>query len=127
MNADETAPQGISQRIIGCGFAVANTLGPGFLEKVYENALAYELRTVGLTVAQQQSAKVVYKGLIVGEYVTDLLVERSVMVEVKAVRAFDEVPRAQCINYLRCTGSHLCLLLNFGRPGLEIKRIAWQL
>ena len=106
----------LSERIIGCAFTVANGLGSGFLEKVYENALAHELRKAGLTVAQQQGVSVIYDDVIVGEYAADLLVEAAVVVELKAVRALDDVHQAQCMNYLRATGMQLCLLLNFGRP-----------
>jgi GxxExxY protein len=125
MNAD--ALNALSERIIGCAFAVANGLGSGFLEKVYENALAHELRKAGLRVAQQQGVSVVYDDVIVGEYAADLLVEAAIVVELKAVRTLDDVHQAQCMNYLRATGMHLCLLLNFGRPRLEIRRIVHNL
>jgi GxxExxY protein len=125
MNADML--NALSERIIGCAFAVANGLGSGFLEKVYENALAHELRKAGLTVAQQQGVSVVYDDVIVGEFAADLLVEAAIVVELKAVRALDDVHQAQCMNYLRATGMHLCLLLNFGRPRLEIRRIVHNL
>ena len=96
----------------------------GFLEKVYENALAHELRKAGLKVVQQRAIQVSYDGVIVGDYVADLLVEDSVLIEVKAVRGVDEVHTAQCINYLKATKLKICLLLNFGRPRLEIRRLA---
>lgn len=127
MNADEPVLNQISERIIGGAFAVANTLGSGFLEKVYEYALAYELRTRGLPVAQQRGVVVRYSGIVVGEYAADLVVDGSVIVELKAVRALDNIHRAQCMNYLRASGLHLCLLLNFGRPRLEIARIVSEL
>ncbi len=125
MNADML--NALSERIIGCAFTVANGLGSGFLEKVYENALAHELRKAGLTVAQQQGVSVIYDDVIVGEYAADLLVEAAVIVELKAVRALDDVHQAQCMNYLRATGMQLCLLLNFGRPRVEIRRIVHNL
>jgi GxxExxY protein len=125
MNADML--NALSERIIGCAIAVANGLGSGFLEKVYENALAHELRKAGLRVAQQQGVSVVYDDVIVGEYAADLLVEAAIVVELKAVRTLDDVHQAQCMNYLRATGMHLCLLLNFGRPRLEIRRIVHNL
>jgi len=102
---------------------VSNALGSGFLEKVYENALAHELRKACLTVAQQHGIVVRYDGIIVGEYAADLLVEESVIVELKATRTVADIHRAQCINCLRSTGLHLCLLLNFGNPRLAIQRI----
>lgn len=99
----------------------------GFLEKVYENALAHELRKNGLAVAQQRGIVVAYDEIIVGEYVVDLLVEESIIIELKASKALDEVHQAQCMNYLRATGMHLCLLINFGKPRVEIRRIVSHL
>ena len=127
MNADVPVLNRISQRTIGCALTVANTLGCGFLEKVYENALAHELRQAGLTVDQQASVTVRYQGIVVGQHIADLLIERAVVVELKAVRGRDNVHRAQCMNYLKVSNLHLCLLLNFGRPRLEIQRLVWRL
>ena len=115
----------ISEKVIGCAYAVANTLGSGFLEKVYENALAHELHKAGLHVAQQHAMTVCYDGVSVGEYYADLLVEQEVVVELKACKALDELHMAQCLNYLKATGLHLCLLLNFGTPRIQIKRIVY--
>ena len=126
MHADEIRSNALSERIIGCAFRVLNTLGAGFLEKVYENALAHEMREAGLSVAQQKGIAVYYNGIIVGEYVADLLVEESVVVELSK-KTLDPAHTAQCINYLKATGLHLCLLLNFGRPRLEIHRVAHEL
>ena len=114
----------ITERIIGCAFTVLNTLGCGFLEKVYENALVFELRQIGLSVAQQRPFDVVYKEQVVGQYVADVLVEDSVLVELKAVQALNDVHMAQCLNYLKASGLKVCLLLNFAKPKLEIKRIS---
>ncbi len=122
-HADRARLNDLSGRVIGCAFTVLNTLGAGFLEKVYENALAQELRDSGLAVEQQRSVKVHYHGAVVGEYSTDLLVEGVLLVELKTVRALDDVHRMQCTNYLKATGLPLCLLLNFGKPRLEIKRV----
>jgi len=127
MHADEIQTKDLSGRIIGCAFRVLNTLGSGFLEKVYENALAHEMRAAGLAVAQQKGITVYYNGVVVGEYVADLVVEDAVVVELKASRALDPAHTAQCINYLKATGLHLCLLLNFARPRLEIHRVAHEL
>jgi GxxExxY protein len=124
MNADRSKLDAMSNRIIGCAFSVANALGSGFLEKVYENALAVELRMAGLAVEQQRGITVTYKSIVVGEYFVDLLVEDTVLIELKTVRTLD---RAQCINYLRATGRHLCLLLNFGTPRLEFQRVVLDL
>ena len=116
----------ITEKAIGCAYAVANTLGAGFLEKVCENALAYELRKAGLRVAQQHPIMVMYDRVSVGEYCADLLVEEEVVVELKACKALDELHMAQCLNYLKATGLHLCLLLNFGTPRIQINRIVYQ-
>src|SRR5450756_2364932 len=104
MNADRKRLDEISERVIGCAFTVANTLGVGFLEKVYENALAHELTKAGLMVGQQIAIGVEYDGVAVGSYVADLLVENAVLVEIKTVRALDTSHDAQCLNYLRATG-----------------------
>lgn len=123
MNADSASLDRLSQRIIGCVFTVSNTLGAGFLEKVYENALAHELAKAGLRVRQRFAIAVRYDGVAVGEYVADLLVEGAIIVELKVARALDDVHRAQCLNYLKATGLTVCLLMNFAKPRVEIKRI----
>jgi GxxExxY protein len=117
----------LSKRIIGCALTVLHALGTGFLEKIYENALVHELRKSGLVVSQQHRMVVRYDGIVVGEYTVDLLVEHIVLVELKVAKTIDEVHRAQCLNYLKATGLHLSLLLNFSKPRLEIKRIVRDL
>ena len=113
----------MTEKIIGCAFRVANALGCGFLEKVYENALAIEVRKADLNVEQQAAIQVTYEGAVVGDYSADMLVEGCVLVELKAVKSTDEVHTAQCLNYLKATGLKACLLINFGRPKLKVKRI----
>lgn len=113
----------ITEKIIGCAYTVSNTLGCGFLEKVYENALYHELKKNGFKVKSQVSMKVMYDKVVVGDYVADLVVEDKVLVELKTVKKLDEIQMAQCMNYLKATGLRVCLLLNFGKPKLEIKRI----
>ncbi len=125
MDADTV--NSITERIIGCAFTVSNTLGTGFLEKVYENALALELRRAGLTVEQQAPIRVHYQGELIGDFAADLLVENCILVELKAVKALDEAHMAQCINYLAASGLKVCLLLNFGRSKLEVKRVVRNL
>ena len=127
MHADEHRLSALSGAVIGGAFTVLNTLGAGFMEKVYENALAHELRKTGLSVAQQHAITVLYDGRTVGGYVADLLVERALLVELKTTKTLDHMHRAQCLNYLKATGLPLCLLLNFGNPSLEIKRIVNRL
>ncbi|MBK8617531.1 MAG: GxxExxY protein [Anaerolineales bacterium] len=114
----------ITQKIIGCAYDVSNTLGAGFVEKVYENALVHRIRkSAGLSVAQQHPIKVVYDEIIVGEFFADLLVDGRVLVELKAVSMLTNDHTAQALNYLRATGFEICLLINFGRTKVEIKRL----
>ena len=124
MDTDAHGLNQITALIIGCAYKVSNGLGCGFLEKVYENALAHEMRKAGLTVEQQKPIVVQYDGVVVGEYVADLVVEGAVLIELKVCKAFDEIHEAQCLNYLKATGFPICLSLNFGRPKVEIKRFA---
>ena len=104
-----------------------NGLGPGFAEKVYENALAHELRKAGLAVLQRQAIVVHYDDVVAGEYVADLLVGGSALVNLKVVRALNNAHMAQCINYLTATGLHLGLLLNFGSARVEVRRVVRDL
>jgi len=111
----------LTKTIIGCAFKVHNTLGHGFLEKVYENALRIELAKQGLEVKQQEPIKVYYEGQVVGDYYADLWVEDRVIVELKAVRELSKAHEVQLVNYLTATGIDTGLLLNFG-PSVEVKR-----
>jgi len=113
----------LSHSIIGCAFNVSNTLGTGFLEKVYENALAHELRKYGLIVQQQEPIRVYYDSVVVGKFAPDLIVERTVIVEIKSTKDGNDVFVAQCLNYLKATGLPLCLLLNFGKPEVGVSRL----
>lgn len=113
----------ITEKTIGCAFRVSNTLGAGFLEKVYENSLVHELRKNGLAVSQQHPITVHYEGVVVGEYFADLLIEGCVLVELKALAKLDESHFAQSLNYLNATGQRFGLLLNFGTPRIEVKRL----
>ena len=113
----------VTEKIIGCVYKVSNTLGGGFLEKVYENASMIEVGKTGLDVRQQYPIEVKYDGVIVGEFFADLLVANLVLVEFKAVKLLEDVHTAQCLNYLRATGLPVCLLINFYRPKVEVKRI----
>jgi GxxExxY protein len=114
----------LTESVIGCAFTVANTLGSGFLEKVYENALAYEISKTGLKVEQQFGITVRYDGVVVGSYVADLMVEGRLLVELKACKALEDVHIAQCLNYLKAAGLHTCLLINFGTPRLQVRRLS---
>ena len=127
MNTDEHGLilNEITEKIIGCAYEISNVLGCGFLEKVYENALVYEIRKTGLVVAQQYGIRVCYEDIVVGEYIADLLVEERVLVEIKAIKALDKIHLAQCLNYLKATKLPVCLLMNFGKPRVEIQRIVY--
>ncbi|AUB83403.1 GxxExxY protein [Candidatus Thiodictyon syntrophicum] len=116
----------ISRRVIGCAFEVSNNLGAGFLESVYENALCMELAAQGIDFQRQVVLDVRYKGLVVGSFAADLVVARSLLVELKAVRCFVPEHEAQVINYLRATGLHVALLLNFGSPRLQVRRLVFE-
>ena len=104
----------ITGKVIGAFFKVYNTLGYGFNEKVYENALAIELRKAGLKVVKQQEIVVYYDGENVGDYRTDIVVDDVVIVELKAARELAEEHEAQLLNYLKATTLEVGLLLNFG-------------
>ena len=118
MNADE-----LTECVLGAIFEVSNTLGAGFLEKVYQRALFKELSVRGLQVVSQAAFPVVYKGENVGEYYADFLVEDVLLLELKCVEHLAIEHTAQCLNYLRASGRTLCLLVNFQRPKVEWKRV----
>jgi len=123
MSTDEEMLNSITERIIGCAYRVGNELKHGFLEKCYENAMVHELRKQGLKVQQQVGLQVWYDGIVVGEYFADLIVEDSILIELKAVEPLVPIHSAQCIHYLTATRIPLCLLINFGRR-VGIKRLA---
>jgi len=124
MNADERRYfDSLTERVLGAIFEVANTLGAGFLEKVYERALLKERSILGIQAVSQVSFPVTYKGEYVGEYYADILVENVLVVELKCVERLASQHTAQCLNYLRASGRSLCLLVNFQRPTVEWKRV----
>lgn len=111
----------ITGKIIKASYNVHNTLGAGFFEKVYENALVIELEENGLMVQQQYPIEVLYKDQSIGEFVADLLVEDEIIVELKAVQNLDKIHHIQVVNYLNATGHDIGLLINFGQS-VEVKR-----
>ena len=120
--AIDPAVNSITKTIIGCAYTVSNSLGCGFLEKVYQNALIHELEKQGLKVERQHAIKVRYDGVVVGEYIADLIVGENVLIEIKNIDHLGNPQVAQCLNYLKATGIRIGLLMNFGTPRVEIKR-----
>ncbi|MFA6187217.1 MAG: GxxExxY protein [Phycisphaerae bacterium] len=111
----------LSEKIIASAYNVHNTLGSGFLEKVYKNALAIELEEAGLKYALESPLKVLYHNKMVGEYAADIIVDNKIIVEVKAVSKLESVHEVQLVNYLKATGIEVGLLINFGQS-VEVKR-----
>ena len=116
----------LSEQVIGCAFEVSNTLGAGFLEAVYENALCEEMTRSGLRFQQQKPLQVKYKGNVVGNYVADIVVEDKLLLELKALSRLSGEHEAQLMNYLKASGLSVGLLINFGTPKLSFKRLVWQ-
>jgi GxxExxY protein len=112
----------ITEKIIGCAYRVANGLGGGFLEKVYENALAHELKNRGSRSSSRRTYGFFMTAWPSGLF-GDLLVGNAVRVELKSVRALDDVHAAQSLNYLKATGLRVCLLINFGGLRMELRRL----
>ncbi|BCA80090.1 GxxExxY protein [Desulfuromonas sp. AOP6] len=112
----------LTQRILKTSFQVSNELGSGFLESVYENALLVALRDEGMRASSQVPLNVPFRGVIVGHFVADLVVEDKVLVELKAVKALAPEHVAQVLNYLKATKIEVGLLINFGNPKLEYRR-----
>ena len=115
----------ITEKIIGCAIEVHRNLGPGLLESIYESALCYELNEKDVICKKQVNIPIIYKGLSLGEYRIDLLVENEIIVELKAVDKIEPVFEAQLLTYLKVTGKRSGLLINFNVPILKngIKRI----
>jgi GxxExxY protein len=116
--------QELTEKIIGCAMKVHSALGPGFLESVYQKALAHELQKAGLKVECEKAITVRYDGVLVGDFSADMLVEGKVMLELKANQALAPANEVQLVNYLTATGIEVGLLLNFGAERLEFKRKA---
>ena len=113
----------ITEKIIEAAYTVSNTLGCGFLEKVYENSMFLEVIKSNLSVLRQQPLHVFYDDQIVGEYFADLVVENEIIVEIKAIKELNEIHQAQLMNYLVACNKRCGLLINFGKPRVEIKRM----
>ena len=111
----------ITEKIIGAAYNVHNLLGSGFLEKVYHNSLALELRSLALKVDVEKPIEVIYKGEIVGNYFADVVVDEKVIVEIKAIKELSTIHEVQLVNYLKATGIEVGLLINFG-ASVQVKR-----
>ena len=114
----------LTAKIIECAFKVHNTLGYGFLEAIYQNALLIELLKAGLQAEKEKKIQVYYDTQLVGDYITDIIVENKVILELKSVKELHPAHSAQLINYLKATGIETGLLINFGES-VEIKRKAF--
>jgi GxxExxY protein len=127
MNPKPKIDYDLAGQVIGLAMKVHSTLGPGFLESVYQNALAYELRKAGFEVETEVRLKVKYDNVIVGEFDADMLVNQSLLVENKAILSLAVAHEVQLVNYLTATGLAEGLLLNFGAQRLEFKKKFRQL
>jgi GxxExxY protein len=115
--------QKLSERVIGCAMSVNRDLGHGFLERVYEAALAIELDEARVAYERQRGVAVRYRGRVVGEYICDFIVDGRLLLELKALTTMTREHEAQVMNYLKATGLTVALLLNFGTPTLGVRRI----
>ena len=121
-NERESSNQ-LFEKVVGAVYEVSNTLGAGFLEKVYERALKTELNSQGIKAESQVPIQVLYRGKIIGDYFADLLVEDKMIVELKCVETLNNEHVAQTLNYLKATDHHLALLVNFQHLKVEWRRI----
>jgi len=114
--------EALTERIIGCAYKVYNTMGFGYLESVYERCLSIELANAGLRAEPQAAIQVKYAGEVVGEFVADIVVENTIILELKSVRSLAAAHEVQLVNYLTTTGLHVGLLVNFGERRVDVKR-----
>lgn len=113
----------LSYKIVSFAMKVHTILGPGFLEKVYENALMVLFGKEGIKAVQQAPIKVKFENEIVGNYYADILIENKIILELKTVEKITDIHRAQALNYLKATGLKLAIILNFGAKSLEYERL----
>ena len=116
----------LSEQVLGCAQNVSRELGAGFLEKVYENALCLELTYAGIPFQRQQQFDIYYKGENVGNYFADIVVDKRLLLELKALSCFSSEHEAQVMNYLRASRLTVGLLINFGVKRLGIRRLVWN-
>jgi GxxExxY protein len=123
---ERAALEALVEAVVGAAYEVSNVLGAGFLEKLYERALIEELRKRGIPAAQT-TFPVAYKGKHIGTYAADLVVDGRLLVEIKCVEQLTNEHLAQCINYLKASGLHLALLVNFRKSRVEWRRVVHNL
>jgi GxxExxY protein len=124
---ERAALEALVETVVGAAYEVSNVLGAGFLEKLYERALIEELRLRGIPVAAQAPFPVAYKGKHIGTYAADLVVDGRLLVEIKCADQLSNEHLAQCINYLKASGLHLALLINFRKSRVEWRRVVHNL
>ena len=124
---DEKDINGLSNRVIGCAIKVHRGLGPGFVEKIYAKALEHELKTHEILFSRETFIPVKYEGRLVGTQRLDFLVEDEIVLEAKALYEINNFHMAQALSYLKATDKRLGLILNFARPRLQIRRVAYHL
>jgi GxxExxY protein len=112
----------LTETVIGCAMKIHRALGPGFLESVYQNAMLLELRNVGFQVDTQRRLQVKYEGVVVGDFIADLIVNDELILELKTASSLGKADEQQLVNYLKATGIDVGLLLNFGAASLEVRR-----
>ena len=112
----------LTEKIIGCAYRVYNRMGFGYLESVYEKCMLIELRKAGFDIESQKPIRVQYDGEVVGDFIADILVNDTVILELKSVRKLVEAHEVQLVNYLVATGKPVGLLINFGETRVEVKR-----
>lgn len=112
----------LTEKIIGCAYRVYNKMGFGYLESVYEKCLMIELRKADLRAESQKPITVFYDGVVVGEFVADIIVDHTIVVELKSVRRLVEAHEVQLVNYLVATGKPVGLVINFGEERVQVRR-----
>jgi GxxExxY protein len=123
MMADEIVEKDLSFKIMKAAFEVHNQLGPGFLESLYEQAMAIELKSQGMDVVHQKHVVVRYKGQVIGEHILDAVINKMVILEYKAVSELAPIHEQQALSYLKATGLPLAIVINFGTTRVQFSRV----
>ena len=121
-NEDRGANDPLTEKVIGCSIKIHKVLGPGFLENIYHQAMAHELNKAGIAYISEARLKVMYDGIVLGDYIADFLVEKQVVVELKAVEVLLKSHEVQLVNYLAAIRFDVGLLINFGGQKIQLKR-----